>query len=113
MWTDLDVVEDGVPLRGTDGGILVVDQVHDLGARISLERNDDSSHHIITCGIYEWMMHSRYLSVGEDEARAEFTAMREALDGIIARIPNRSDPDVDRRTAASGDEMSAFAERFP
>jgi hypothetical protein len=39
--------------------------------------------------------------------------MRDALDGIIARIPDRSDPDVDRKTEASGDEMSAFVERFP
>ncbi len=98
------------PERGTEGGVIILDDEHGLGARITMERAGSGG--AITCGIYGWMVHTRFFDT-EGEAREAFDAMKIDLAGILQRIPLKSDPDVDRKTSASGEEMSAFVDKYP
>ena len=56
---------------GTDGGVIVRDEEHPYGARITLEQGGFAAFSI-TCGIYGWMVHTRFFS-----ARAEADAAYE------------------------------------
>lgn len=99
------------PQRGTEGGTIVLDDAHDLGARITLE-NFDGGGAAIACGVYEWMVHTRFFAT-ESEARAGFEAMKIDLDAILKRIPLKGDPDLDAKLHASAAEMSAFVDKYP
>ena len=99
------------PERGTEGGVIVLDDVHDLGARITLETFDGGGG-AITCGIYEWMMHTRFFDA-EASAREAFAAMKIDMAAILQRIPLKTDPDLDDKMRASCDEMSAFVDKYP
>ncbi len=99
------------PERGTEGGLIVLDDEHDLGARITFERSEGGGG-AITCGIYSWMMHTRYFT-SESEAREAFEAMKTDLDAILQRIPLKSDLDLESKMSASCDEMSAFVDKYP
>jgi len=111
-WSDLETSNNGQPVEGSEGGILIVDQEHDLGARISLERGCVSAPVAITCGIYGWMVHTRYF---DDERRAQeqFVLMRDALDAILARMPYDDDPVLVEKKRATIRDIGAFVERFP
>jgi hypothetical protein len=99
------------PERGTEGGVIVLDDAHDLGARITFEQFDGGGG-AITCGIYEWMMHTRFFDI-EASARRAFEAMKVDMDAILWRIPLKGDPDFDNKMRASGDELSAFVDKYP
>ena len=92
-------------------GLIALDEEHDLGARITYERSEGGGG-AITCGIYGWMMHTRYFIL-ENEAREAFEAMKTDLEAILQRIPLRSDPDLESKMSASSDAMSAFVEKHP
>jgi hypothetical protein len=81
-----------LPERGTEGGVIVLDDVHDLGARITLEKFDEGGGGAITCGIYGWMMHTRFFDT-EDSARHAFEEMKIDMGAILWRIPLESDLD--------------------
>jgi hypothetical protein len=97
---------------GSESGITLADDEHGDGARITLERDTRSAPFAITCGIYGWMMHTRWFG-DEAQARRDFDAMKHALGAIARSIPLRSDPDVDARTDAVIDAIGKFVERFP
>ena len=105
--------EDGVPaVVGTDGGHIVVDEEYDACARITLELFGDGPPCSITCGIYEWMMHTRRFPT-VSEGRGAYEAMKLGLADIVDMIPNRSDPErdvkIDHVTAA----ITKFVDTFP
>lgn len=97
---------------GSESGIILADDEHDDGARITLERDGAIAPFAITCGIYGWMMHTRWFS-DEAEARRDYDAMRRALDAIARSIPLESDPDVDAQMHAVTVAIGQFVERFP
>lgn len=102
-WTTI-----GIP--GSEEGITLLDEEHDLGARIALER--DCAYGVpftVTCGIYGWFFHTRF--VGSEEA-AEYAAMRQALAAILDLIPAAGDPDADGRRAAVSTAIREFVARF-
>ena len=107
------VNENGAPdTIGTDGGIIVADEEHELGARLTLERTIDCRAFSITSGIYGWMVHTcRYPSL--EPARAAFDAMKLELNAIVEAIPNRSDPQIDEKLAIISQSISSFVDRFP
>lgn len=98
------------PERGTEGGVIILDDEHDLGARITLESGGAGG--AITCGIYGWMVHTRFFDA-ESEARAAFDAMKIDLAAILWRIPLKTDPDLDAKMEATSGEISAFVDRYP
>jgi hypothetical protein len=69
--------------QGSEQGETVLDEEHMLGARITLERNTSIAPFAITCGIYGWMVHTRYFET-EREARSQYDNMKHALSELIS-----------------------------
>lgn len=98
--------------HGSESGVIIRDEEHGSGARITLERECSSAPFAITCGIYGWMVHTRFFGA-ESEAQSEFESMRAELSNIISVIPLASDPDSDFKMRAVSDSLSEFVTRFP
>jgi hypothetical protein len=97
---------------GSENGTIVSDDEHDLGGRITLEIKTRSAPFAITCGIYGWMVHTRYFGTENDASRA-FDDMKVELDAIIRSIPMNDDPEGDRKMGDVCDRISDFVDRFP
>jgi len=98
--------------RGSECGIIIRDEEHPDGARITLERDGSSAPLAITCGIYGWMVHTRFFDT-ESEAQGEFERMKADLSRIIDTMPLDSDPDADSKMPAVREALSEFVTRFP
>ena len=104
--------EDGKTLgiKGAEGGTVIADEQHDGGARITLERDCLRAPYAITCTIYGWAYHTRFIA-DEPTAQQSYTEMRGALEPILALLPQSDDEDV-----ADADQVeqavSEFVERF-
>ncbi|HXH69650.1 MAG TPA: hypothetical protein VNI60_04800 [Pyrinomonadaceae bacterium] len=109
-WYDFD---DGYSIgtSGSDGGLILRDEEHQSGARITLEEDGSFASFSITCGIYGWMFHTRYFSE-EAEAIEEFELMKVDLDEILKSFVTEDEADEDTFNAISG-EISEFVEKYP
>ena len=96
---------------GSDGGAIVRDDEYRGGARITLERGGFAAFSI-TCGVYGWMMHSRYFAA-LPEAEREYAAMQPELAAIVDALPLQADPDTDAKTDAASAAIGRFVDRFP
>lgn len=96
----------------TENGVIICDEEHNLGSRITLERGCDHAPFAITCGIYGWMFHTRYLS-DETTALAEVGRMKEGLVAILALIPHATEPEVDAKIDRVTKAIADFVEQFP
>jgi hypothetical protein len=95
---------------GSEGGVIVRDEEHDYGARATLERDCVSAPWTVTCGVYGWFFHTRFLG---SEAEAEFPDMLAGLTAILEGIPWVDDPEADARTGAIIEAIERFVARFP
>lgn len=95
---------------GSDVGIIVRDEEHALGARITLEEEGSFAPFSITCNIYGWMFHTRYFS-DEAEVHDEFDRMKTDLEAILQTISDENSDDENARAAAS-EEISEFVEKY-
>lgn len=111
-WSTYTDENDQPAAKGPDGGVVLADEEHDFGARITLERLDDDGPFGITCGVYGWMMHSRCIKL-LGEARGAFDAMKVDLAAIVEAIPLTSDPDCDQKMDETSIAISAFVDRYP
>ncbi len=98
--------------KGSEGGKILLDEVHELGARITVEKGGSflKRHFAITCGVYGWMMHTHFIS-SNNEALKDFEAMKCELDRILNLVPTiekASDDNMSRVT----DEISKFVNEF-
>jgi hypothetical protein len=104
--------------EGPDSGLIVLDEEHPDGARISLERATPIAPFAITCGIYGWFLHTRYFG-DEAEAKREFRSMQIVLEPIIEGLPLESSEESaasSEKKDAMGRSMKAiqqFVEKFP
>ena len=98
--------------RGSEDGIILVDDEHDLGARITLERDGSIAPFAITCGIYGSLLHTRFFSARETAER-NLEEMKQALELILFEMPDDNDPERDVKREAVTDAIMAFVERFP
>ena len=73
----------------------------------SLERNADIAPCVITCGIYGWMVHTRFFGT-EDEGIVEYDKMKASLSRIVEQL---SDAKHDEGRAIEA--MEAFVETYP
>ena len=110
-WTPFD---NGATIsqRGSENGIIISDEEHDVGSRITLERGTDIAPFAITCGIYGWMFHTRYFSSAV-EASAELDRMKAGLDPILGMIPSVDDPEADAKSQQVAGAIEAFVDLFP
>jgi hypothetical protein len=82
---------------GSESGTVIVDDEHPSGARICLER-DGRAPFAITCGVYGWMVHTRFF-IEHDAANAAVRAMKVDLAALAAN-PSR-------------EGCGEFVERYP
>lgn len=97
--------------KGPEGGRIVLDDEHVYGARITLEKGCLRAPYGITCGVYGWLVHTRFVA-DEESAQHAVEEMRKALTEIVNLLPSEEDDadavDYDRLTDAVAD----FGERF-
>jgi len=100
--------EDGttVGAGGSEGGTIVRDELHPDGARITLERT--ASGLPITCGVYGWMVHTRFFA-DESDAVAAYEEMKPALAEILSRLADDDEASAGEAAAM----LDGFVERFP
>jgi hypothetical protein len=92
--------------RGSEGGEIIRDDEHADGARITLEKATLMRvPFAITCGIYGWMVHTRFFA-DEVSAFHAYDEMKIALADILHLI-------ADEQTERATDALEAFVERFP
>lgn len=106
--------EEGATLgeRGSENGIIIRDDEHEQGARITLEREARHAPFVITCGVYGWMLHTRFFG-SEAEAVGDYCAMMDGLSLIVEMIPFADDPDVDAKRRVLIGAINDFVSRFP
>jgi len=95
---------------GSEGGVTVRDEEHDSGARATLERECEHGLWAVTCGVYGWFFHTRFLG---SEAEAEFPAMLDELAAILDIVPRVDDPEREAKRDAVCEAISRFVTRFP
>ncbi len=110
-WSDYDAGY-SVGTVGADGGAIVRDEEHESGARITLEEEGSSAPFAVTCGVYGWMMHTRYFSE-ESEADDEYDRMKNELDEILESIPAEKE-NLDEETESEiWEKIELFMETYP
>lgn len=87
MWRSFDNGA-SVGTTGSERGVIVLDEEHDDGARITMER-DGHTPWSITCGIYGAFMHTAFAST-EGEARAKYGPIKSELIMIINETDRNS-----------------------
>ncbi|HEX2674970.1 MAG TPA: hypothetical protein VHM25_29035, partial [Polyangiaceae bacterium] len=97
---------------GSEEGVILVDEEHDLGARITLEQDGGTAPFAITCGIYGWMFHTRFFRARETAER-DLADMKNAIGLILMKIPNVDDPELDIKRHEVTEAISAFVDQFP
>lgn len=90
---------------GTEGGVILRDDEHELGARITLKRGKD--YLSVSGHIYGWMDHTRFI-IGSSEAEREYKAMKNALGDVMNVIEAVGSKDIKVWEA-----ISEFVRRFP
>lgn len=96
---------------GTENGIILRDEEHPEGARITLEQGGFTPF-AITCGVYGWLVHTRFFGT-QVEATQAFEAMKRELARLAASVPLERDPEIDDKVAAFSEELHEFVEAFP
>ena len=110
MWRPFD---NGSTLAtvGSEGGPIVRDEEHDLGARITLEQQCRFAPFAITCGLYGWFFHTCFFA-GREEAEGTYDAMRAEI-GRIAALLGEDPVDSGEARRQVLQSISQFVERFP
>ena len=93
--------------RGSEGGTIIRDEEHGDGARITLER--ETLHRVpfaITCGIYGWMVHTRFFA-DETTALDAYDEMKRAINSILAMLAHEDDSD------SVSEAIEQFVEKYP
>ena len=109
-WTPFD---EGASLGedGSEGGVILRDDEYRGDARITLERTGQTAF-AITCGVYGWMVHTRFFSA-LPEAEREYAAMQPHLAAIADSLPFTTDPDLDAKMDAVSAAIGRFVDEFP
>ena len=93
---------------GSEEGIVVRDEEHSLGARITLERDARVAPFAITCGVYGWMMHTRFFS-SDAEAETQYDLMKDSLSALLEAAEQAADVDGGRQVMYDGIDESIGA----
>jgi hypothetical protein len=103
---------------GSEAGVILRDEEHVDGARITLERIETTNvfrpvvRCAITCGIYDWMVHTRFFS-SEEEAVQAYDVMKPELTSILDNVPMLTDPQLETKQNDVKEKILDFIERFP
>jgi hypothetical protein len=92
---------------GSESGTILLDDEHPQGAHITVEGDTKNAPFAITCGIYGWMVHTRFFGT-EAEARDDCAAMKQALEAILALNAGIED----QTSAPQKEDVVGAIERF-
>jgi len=92
---------------GSENGIIIHDEVCLDYSRITLEKGSPTAPFAITCGIFGWMVHTRYFA-NQEEAELEFERMKDELERIVMLLYDSSD-----KSDNISSELKAFIAQFP
>jgi len=95
---------------GSEQGVIVRDEEHTLGARITLECAASVAPFAITCGIYGWMMHTCFLS-SEAEAESQYDLMKGSLSVLLEAAEQTANVDGGRQVLFDG--IDEFIGAYP
>jgi hypothetical protein len=98
--------------RGSEQGIIIQDESHPLGARITLEEECQASPFAITWGISGWMVHTHFLSTRSD-AEENFEVMKIELESILNGLSNTNDRMGIENDSALSEIFENFVRQFP
>jgi hypothetical protein len=97
---------------GSEEGLILEDDEHSGGARITLERRDGKpAAFAITCGVYGWFVHTRFFS-DEREARDDLARMKSELSSIVELVSRTGSNDKETESLVLG-AIELFVDRFP
>ena len=109
MW---HAIADGFPGGiGSEGGIVRMDDEDPRGARITLEEGGSVAPWSVTCGIYGWMVHTRFFAQ-EREAMEQVGLMKLGLERILGML-SADCADEQTLKAEVVDAIEAFVRDFP
>jgi hypothetical protein len=96
---------------GSENGVILHDEEYPGAARITLERDGGGIPYAITCGIYDWMVHTTF---GGDlqEMEQRYEEMKVELVRIWDLIPYETDPEEEKKRKESYLEIHAFVNRY-
>jgi hypothetical protein len=97
-------------LPGSEEGIVVRDEEHSLGARITLERAAQVAPFAITCGIYGWMIHTCFFG-SEPEAESRYDLMKDSLSALLEAAQKTVEIDGGRQVLMEG--VEEFVGEYP
>ena len=97
--------------EGSEDGLVMRDEAYGSRARLTLENETFPAPYAITCGIYGWMMHTRYFA-SLDEAQAAFSDMKPDIERILTLITTETLDDDTRFVLVAG-ELKEFIARYP
>jgi hypothetical protein len=97
---------------GSEEGIIIRDEAHPRGARLTLERDPAMVPFAVTCGIYGWLTHTRYFRT-EEEAQEAFDEMKPEVVRILGMIPHEDDPEAEDAFPVVTQALRDFVARFP
>lgn len=97
-------------IKGFEGGVILEDEQHDDGARITLEHGCLRAPVAITLTVYGWMSHTRFFA-DEATGKQAYEEMRAALLDVLRLLPKEDDDPIE--TEQIEDAISVFLIRFP
>jgi len=95
---------------GSEGERILDDEENSDGARVTVEQVSDDRW-TITCGIYGWMVHTRFFP-SETSAEIGFIETKRELGKILALMPPEDEAD-DARMLIVQDAIATFVESNP
>ena len=78
MWSVIKV-GNTIGTEGSEGGKIIFDDEHSLGARVTLEKDGDIAPFSITVGVYGSFFHTVYMS-SLDESESMLQSMKSDID---------------------------------
>lgn len=97
-----------VGAKGSESGVIVLDEEHSGGSRITFERDCRSAPFTITCGVYGLMVHTRFFG-DEGQGREQYDQMKTDLAVFVEQLPDCSDGVPDEAIRA----LDAFVQKYP
>jgi hypothetical protein len=94
-----------VGCAGAEGGVVLRDEEHEAGARLTLKRG--GKYVSVSCSIYGWMDHTRFFGT-VTEAQREYLRMKTPLSTMIESILSAGKSEL-----KMWDAIADFVRRFP
>ena len=98
--------------QGSQRGTIIRDDELQHSARITLERDTQIAPFAITCGVYGWMVHTRFFRSDAD-ANRQYEEVRIALGDVCSTIPDAASIDDELQKGRVSFAIENFVKTYP